>query len=418
MPRLTKPLTDTEIKNAKPKGKEYSLAHGKNLYLRLKTNGSKMWVFHYYRPHTKQRANISLGLYPEVTLSNATTQRDDFNRLLANSIDPKEHRDAEKQQLQIAHQNTLEAIAALWMETKRAKLEPDTAIDHWRSLELHIFPTLGNIPIHKIVAPKVIKTLEPINAKGSLETIKRLCGRLNEIMDYAVNSGIIQHNPLRGIRKAFAPAHKEHFPTIKPEQLPELMRALSLASIKLSTRCLIEWQLHTMTRPTESAGARWEEIDLEKACWNIPPDRMKKRRAHSVPLSPQALALLEVMRPISGHREFIFPGDRNPRTHTNSQTANMALKRMGFEGLLVAHGLRSLASTTLNEQGFDPDVIEAALAHTDKNEVRAAYNRSDYLTRRRVLMDWWSNHIQQAATGNNSLSATNILPMRKNNRAI
>ena len=131
---------------------------------------------------------------------------------------------------------------------------------------------------------------------------------------------------------------------------------------------------------------------------------MKKRRAHAIPLTPQALALLEVMKPISGHREFIFPADRNPRTHTNEQTANMALKRMGYAGKLVAHGLRSLASTALNEQGFDSDVIESALAHTDKNEVRATYNRADYLKRRRVMMQWWSDHVEKAATGNFSLA--------------
>lgn len=408
MPKIARPLTDTQIRNAKPKASEYNLAHGKGLYLRVKPNGTKMWVFNYQRPHTKQRANISLGQYPDTSLANAVTERDKCNELLAANIDPKEHRDTEKQKQQIAHQNTLAAIAELWMNTKRATLEPETAKDHWRSLELHIFPTLGKLPIHKITAPKAIKTLEPIAAKGSLETIKRLCGRLNEIMDFAVNSGIIQHNPLRGIRKAFAPATKEHYPTLKPEQLPDLMKALSVASIRLPTRCLIEWQLHTMTRPSEAAAARWDEIDFKKALWNIPAERMKKRRAHTIPLSPQALALLEVMRPISAHREFIFPSDRNPRTHTHSQTPNMALKRMGFEGLLVAHGLRALASTTLNEHGFDPDVIEAALAHGDKNEVRAAYNRAEYLERRRVLMNWWSNHIEQAGSGNNTLAANVI----------
>lgn len=389
------------------------MAHGKNLYLRVRPTGSKIWVFHYYRPYTKKRNNISLGSYPEVTLAKAVEERDRCNSLLAANTDPEEHRATERQKQQIAHQNTLRAIAALWMDTKRPTLEPDTAKDHWRSLELHIFPALGEVPLHKINAPDTIRTLKPIAAKGSLETIKRLCGRLNEVMDFAVNSGIIHHNPLSGIRKAFAPASKEHFPTLLPEQLQELMQALSIASIKLTTRSLIEWQLHTMTRPGEAAGARWDEIDFQKELWNIPAERMKKRRPHSIPLSPQAMSLLEVMKPISGHREYIFPGDRNPRTPCNSQTANMALKRMGFEGLLVAHGLRSLASTTLNEQGFNPDVIEAALSHCDENEVRAAYNRSDYLRQRRDLMNWWSNHIQEAATGNFGIAGykSTVIPL-------
>jgi integrase len=184
------------------------------------------------------------------------------------------------------------------------------------------------------------------------------------------------------------------------------MYKLSTANIKLTTRCLIEWQLHTMVRPSEAAGATWKEINEEKKLWIIPAERMKKRREHTVPLTAQTPALLKVMRPISEHREHIFPADRNPKTHCNSETANMALKRMGFAGQLVSHGLRSLASTTLNEEGFNPDVIESALAHTDKNEVRRAYNRAQYIERRRELMKWWSEHIEKAATMSVSLAAS------------
>ena len=165
-----------------------------------------------------------------------------------------------------------------------------------------------------------------------------------------------------------------------------------------------EWQLHTMTRPIEAVTARWEDINLDKNIWVIPADRMKMKRPHTIPLTSQSLALLNVLKPISGHREFLFPEHRDPRTHANSQTANMAIKRMGFEGQLVSHGLRALASTTLNEEGFDPDVIEAALAHIDKNEVRRAYNRAEYLERRHALMCWWSEHIENASTGNISIA--------------
>jgi integrase len=164
-----------------------------------------------------------------------------------------------------------------------------------------------------------------------------------------------------------------------------------------------------MVRPSEAAGATWAEIDLDNKLWNIPAERMKKKRAHSVPLTDQTLSLLEAMRPFSGNREHIFPADRNPRSSANSQTANMAIKRMGYGGKLVAHGLRSIASTSLNEQGFDPEIIEAALAHVDQNEVRRAYNRSDYLERRRKLMDSWSDHIEQAAMGNLGIATSNVV---------
>ena len=196
---------------------------------------------------------------------------------------------------------------------------------------------------------------------------------------------------------------------LTPAELPELMQAIATASIKRTTRCLIEWQLHTMTRPSEAAGARWEEIDLETKVWTIPPERMKKRREHRIPLTEQMLALLEVMKPISGHREYVFPSDREPKKPCNSQTANMALKRMGFAGRLVSHGLRSLASTTLNEQGFERDLVEAALAHVDDNQVRSAYNRTDYLERRTPMMCWWSKHIEKASQGSLSITTTRNL---------
>jgi integrase len=217
---------------------------------------------------------------------------------------------------------------------------------------------------------------------------------------------LIHANPLSGISKAFNTPKAVNLPTLKPEQLPELMSTLNGASIKLVTRCLIEWQLHTMVRPAEAAGVRWDEISIEKAQWEIPAERMKTSKPHMIPLSHQSLILLNILKPISGHREYVFPADRNPRKPANSQTANMALKRMGFGGRLVSHGLRALASTTLNEQGFDPDVIEAALAHVDQNAIREAYNRAEYLERRKVMMCWWSSHIESAATGNLSLSGS------------
>ncbi len=192
---------------------------------------------------------------------------------------------------------------------------------------------------------------------------------------------------------------------LSPSELPELMIATANASIKRTTRALIEWQLHTMTRPAEAATTCWADIDIEKKIWTIPAERMKKRRSHIVPLTDQALAILMTVKPYSGQREYVFPADRNPRTHCNSQTANMALKRMGFANRLVSHGMRSIASTILNENGFEPELIEVALAHVDKDEVRSAYNRAEYVERRRPMMEWWSNHIQGAATGSLSVAA-------------
>lgn len=396
MARTTKPLTNTQVSQAKAKDKVYSLSDGGGLQLRIKPNGSKLWLLDYYHPHTKKRTSLSFGSYPSLSLADARKARDNAKALLAKEIDPKENREEERAKTIIAHNNSLEHVASLWMQTKRSKVSENHAEDTWRSLELHIFPNLGKTPIHKITAIKTIDTLNPIAAKGSLETIKRLCQRLNEIMTFAVNTGLIEANPLSGIKAAFGNPDKQHLPTLKPEQLPYLISALSNASIKKTTHCLIYWQLHTMVRPSEAAGTRWTEIDFENRLWNIPPERMKSKKAHTIPLTEQSLEILASMKPISGKSEFVFPSDRDLKKHTHPSTANMALKRMGFHGELVAHGLRSIASTTLNEEGFDPDLIESALAHTGKNEVRNAYNRADYLKRRKPMMDWWSNHITNA----------------------
>jgi integrase len=411
MTRTTKPLTNTEVKQAKPKDKVYTLSDGDGLQLRIKPNGTKSWLFDYRRPYTKKRTCLSFGAFPELSLAQARGKRKEARELLAKDIDPKEHREEVNRLNETALNNTLEHIATKWLEVKKAKVSADHATDTWRSLELHIFPNLGKVPIHKVTAVKAIEIINPIAAKGSLETVKRLCQRLNEIMIYAVNTGLVNSNPLAGIGKAYQSPIKQHLPTLKPEQLPTLLTTLSFASIKITTRCVIEWQLHTMVRPSEAAGARWNEIDFENNVWDIQAERMKSKKPHSVPLSTHALSLLEIMKPISSRSDYIFPSNSNIKKHTNASTANMALKRMGFENQLVAHGLRSLASTILNEEGFDPDVIEAALAHIGKNEVRNAYNRAIYLERRKPMMQWWSDHIEQAATGNISLTGRKALKL-------
>lgn len=400
----TNPLTNTEVKQAKPRDKIYKLADGDGLQLRVMPSGSKKWLLDFRDPYTKKRTSMSFGPYPEISLAEARKLRLSARELLAKGLNPKEERDTQQRLLDEHNDNTFEKIANKWFEVKKTKVSNNYAIDIWRSIEMHLFPKLGAMPINKLTAPKVIDVIRPVSAKGSLETVRRLCQRINEIMVYGVNVGIISDNPLAGINKAFQPPKKKHMPTLKPNELPELMQALNIANIKIITRCLIEWQLHTMSRPNEAAGARWEEIDFDSQTWNIPAERMKMNRAHTVPLTKQTLAILEFIKPISGHREFLFPADRNPRKHANDSTANVAIGRMGFKGRLVAHGLRALASTTLNEQGFDSDVIESCLSHVDANEVRKAYNRSEYLERRRKVMAWWSNHIEEASQGNYSVT--------------
>jgi len=406
MPKIVPPLTDSKIQSAKPREKEYRLSDGAGLYLRVRLSGTKDWIFRYKAPFSGTRKDMSFGIYPRVSLADARGKRENAHQLLAKDIDPKAHKAELTRTAAQDLSNTFAHVTGDWMRVKSTKVSPKYAEQIESSLTNHVFPHIGKRPIKDITPAEVIEFLKPIEAKGNRETIKRLCQRINEVMEFAVNTGLININPLAKISSAFLTPATKNLPTIKPEQLPKLMQDLSTASIKLVTRTLIEWQLHTMVRPSEAAMTRWDEIDLENKTWTIPAEKMKKKNNgdHVVPLTPQTIALLDFIKPISQHREFVFPADRNPREHTNAQTANMALKRMGYQNILVAHGLRSLASTTLNEQAFDSDVVESCLAHIDSNSVRRAYNRTDYLERRRKVMCWWSEHIERAATGNMSLA--------------
>jgi integrase len=412
MPRTTKPLTNTEVSQAKAKSKEYNLADGGGLALRVKSSGVKTWVFNYSKPFTKKRTNISFGIYPEVSLADARKKRRDARELLAENIDPKEHKLSIEADAKEALENTLQALSDKWHTLKATRVKETTLEKFWLSFKKHILPELGKMPVSELKPKHVLKTLEPVINQEKRETAKRLARTLNEIMTLAVASGHIEVNYLADVTKLLPTPESKKMPTIKPEELTDLMKAIAGAEISKPTRCLIEWQLHTMTRPSEAVKARWEDIDIEKKVWTIPAEQMKMKRSHTIPLSSYLMDLLNEIKSFSEKREYLFPGYHNPRTHMNAQTANMAIRRMGYGGKLVAHGLRALASTTLNEHGFNPDVIETALAHQDGNAIRAAYNRAEYLEQRRAMMDWWSEHIQSAVSNTSFQDDSNIIKFR------
>lgn len=391
MARITRPLTNNEILKAKPREKDFTLHDGDGLFLLVKTSGKKLWRFRYQRPVSGSRTNLSLGSYPALTLAAARQIRDQHLSALAQGMDPQQQQEQASEQRQIELDSIFSTVAANWFQLKSKNVTEDYAKDIWRSLDKDVFPAIGSIPVQEIKARTIVEALEPIKARGALETVRRLVQRVNEIMIYAVNTGLIDANPASGVGMAFEKPKKQNMPTLRPEELPKLMRSLVMSNLSVATRCLIEWQLLTLVRPSEASGARWAEIDLDAKLWTIPAERMKAKREHIVPLSPQALDIIEVMKPVSAHREHVFPSRNDPKQPMNSQTANAALKRIGYGGKLVAHGLRAIASTALNEHGFNADVIEAALAHTDKNEIRRAYNRSTYLEHRVDMMKWWGS---------------------------
>jgi integrase len=399
-------LTVKEVDNAKPKDKPYRLGDGGGLYLYVRKSGAKAWECRYIKPATQKPTYTGIGSYPDISLADARLKATEIRKLVADGIDPQLVKAEQKAKATTEQNSTFKAVAELWMDTKQNRIKPKTIEGNWRKLELYAFPSLGSIPITLITAPIAIAALKPVEKSGQLETVKRTAQLMNEVMTYAVNAGLIHSNPLNGIKDVFRKPKVTHMLALNPDELPELVKTVARANMAITTKCLIEWQLHTMTRPNEAAGARWDELDLDNAVWVIPAERMKMKKEHQIPLTPQTLAILEAVKPISGHRDFIFPSIRDPKKATDTESINKALGRIGFKGRTTAHGLRSLASTTLNEQGFNSDVIEAALAHTDKNTIRKAYNRTSYLEQRRPLMKWWSDHIEQASYG--SMSVTGL----------
>lgn len=405
MARTTKPLTNTEIANAKPKDKKYPLTDSGGLFLLVKPNGAKLWRFNYYKPYTKNRTEIGLGSYPDVNLARAREIREEYRSLLSQNIDPHTHRQAIEQAKQTEIYNTFENVAWAWYEWRqiRANFSQGYARDVKSLIERILLPAFGKYPITQISAPMALKAFKPLQEKGTLETLKRAIQKMNEIMTFALHREIIQHNPLVNISKEFDSPTVEHFKTIKPEDLSEFLFTLNTAQIQLQTRYLILWQLLTMTRPNEAATAKYEDIDEKEKIWTIYINKGIKQddkgREHKITLSRQALALLREIKKFSGGKVYLFPSHKNPQTHTNTQTANAAIKRMGYKGKLVAHGLRSIASTYLNEKGYNPELIEVALSHINQDRIRMAYNRADYIKQRFEILQAWADFIDECSQG-------------------
>lgn len=397
MARRTPPLTDTEIKRAKPKEKEYSLSDGNGLALRIKSNGSKLWIFNYYRPFKQGRTNLGLGMYPIVTLSEARVQRDNCLKLLAQNIDPKAHRENLERKQLMDIQSSFEKVAELWKDKKSYEVEAKTLNKYWRNLELHLFPLLGGYPIKDITPSLVIPILQKIEENGSSDMIYRLCGHINEILNLAVIRGLIEFNKCLKINSAFRKARQKNNPRVSSQEIPDLVKSILNSHIENKTKLLILFQLLTMVRPSEASNAKWSEFDFDKKEWTIPAERMKSRFPHKVPLSSQVIRLLEKLKLITGHYEYLFTHRSNPKKTMSSSTVNMALKRMGYQKKQTAHGFRGLARTFLAEQGIQHEHAEACLAHKTGSNVSLAYNHADYLEQRKEIMQMWGEHIEKCS---------------------
>jgi len=396
-------LTDKAIKNAKPREKAYKLFDGMGLYLEVTPVESKLWRLKYYYLGKEKR--ISLGSYPLVTLAEAREKRDVARKQLVKDIDPSAAKQSHRQEIVRNAANTFEAIAREWHELKKGSgWSDDHAANVLRRLEMDIFPYIGKRPISGLGAPEILDTLRKIEARGALDIAARVRSLCGQIFRYGIQTGRNTNNPVPDLAGALKTQKAGHFAALDSKEIPELLHAIERNDQRLfgGTRRAILFNLLTFVRPGELRGARWEEFDFKEKLWTIPAERMKMRRVHIVPLSKQAIALLEEQRKEYQHIKtpWVFPSPIRPREPMSDGAVLMAIKRMGFKGRMTAHGFRALARTTIREKlDYDPDVIEAQLAHKAAGPLGEAYNRAQHLTKRKKMMQEWATYIESIAHG-------------------
>jgi integrase len=397
-------LTDAKIKNAQPVDKPYRLYDSGGMYLEIAPSGGRWWRLKYRIGGKEKR--ISLGVYPTVSLKEARFARDKAKDQLREGLDPGASRRG----------NTFEELAKEWIDKQSAKWIPSHSERILGRLKRDVFPWMGSKPIASVTAPEVLAVLERVEKRGAGETTRRLFQYTSSIMRYAVSRGTIKADPTTALRGALATPSVRNLPSIRePKALGALLRALDGYEGGFVTRCALRLAPLLFLRPGELRTLQWADVNFEAKEIRIPAPRMKLRREHIVPLSDQALEILEELRPLTGtgkNKKYLFPSVRTAERPMSENTVNMALRALGFDkSQMVGHGFRSIASTLLNESHkFHPDAIERQLAHVERSKVRAAYNHAEHLPERRSMIQWWADEIDKLkagaspATGNSSVN--------------
>ena len=391
------PLTAIAIRNAKPGAKPVRLYDSGGLYLEIAPTGSRWWRFAYR--FGGKRKLISLGVFQDIPLTVARERRDAVRKLLADGKDPSAKRQADKREVTDRATNSFEAVAREWYKRQVHLWVPTHAADVLRRLEINMFPEIGATPIAGLTAPALLSALRKIEHRGAHDLAHRVLQVSGQIFRYGIATGRCERDLSTDLRGALAPHKGKHQAAITPEELPGLLRAIDgYAELgdRLTSQALRLLAL-TFVRTGELIGAQWEEFDLASAVWIIPAERMKMKTEHVVPLSRQAVEILQELR-IDGGGRFVFPG-RNPDKPISNNTMLFALYRMGYKGKMTGHGFRSVASTMLNEAGFRADVIERQLAHGERNAIRGAYNRAEYLSERKAMMQKWADMLDALVQG-------------------
>lgn len=380
---------------AKPRSTTYRLSDSQGLYVEVAPSGSRYWRLKYRFAGKEKR--LALGVYPTVSLAKARDDAREARRLLSDGIDPSERKKERAREARQAATNAFEIVAREWHNVMRPKWTPRHSEDVIESLEKDIFPALGRRPIAELKAPEILEAIRKIEKRGAIDIAQRVRQRCSAVFAYAIGSGVAESNPVAAMKGVFATRRKEPRKMLPADQLPTFLRQLQSYNGDKTIQLALRLIILTMVRTVELRAARWEEFDFKRNVWLVPADRMKMRAPHLVPLSRQALALLAELKPITGSYELLLPGRSDRQKPISENTLLYALYRMGYHQRATTHGFRALASTILNESGvWRPDAIERQLAHKERNAVRAAYHRTEYLEERTRLMQWWGDFLDAA----------------------
>lgn len=397
-------LTDIKVRTAKPTDKQYKLTDGSGMHLLVHPNGSKYWRLQ-YRFDGKQKM-LALGVYPDVSLADARTRRDDARNLLANNIDPGDKKKSDKIEQEEAR--TFEQLAVEWHATNK-KWSEEHSRRVLKSLEDNLFPAIGKRNIADLKTRDLLAPIKAVELSGRLEVASRLQQRTTAIMRYAVQSGLLDYNPAQEMVGAVASSNRQHRPALQLKRIPELLRRIDSYTGRPLTRLAVELTLLVFIRSSELRFARWSEIDFETSMWTIPAEReaidgvkhsqrgSKMRTPHLVPLSHQALAILKDVYKLSGDRDFVFIGDHDHRKPMSENTVNKALRVMSYDTKVevCGHGFRTMACSSLIESGlWSRDAVERQMSHMERNSVRAAYiHKAEHLDERRLMLQWWADFL-------------------------
>lgn len=396
-------LTDTAIRNAKPRQKPYKMGDSQGMYLEVAPSGGKVFRLKYRFGGIEKR--LTIGAYPTFTLQSAREATIKAKRQLSEGLDPSAEKQRDKSSRIEAAGNSFEAVASEWYENqmKSGAWVESTSVNIKRRIEDYLVPFIGKLPVSDIRAPDILKAVKKVEGRGSLNEASRTLQACGRIMRYAVANGLAEYDPCPALRGALTPHQQKHMAAITdPKAVGEMLRAFDSFSGSYSVQIALNLSPMLFVRPVELRGMRWAEVDLNEALWSIPATRMKMREPHIVPLASQAVALLTELRKLTGHLEFVFPNGRDPNRMMSEAAINAALRRLGYDTKSehTGHGFRAMARTILHEQlNYPPEVIEAQLAHKPAGALGAAYNRTKFISQRIKMMQQWADYLDSLKQG-------------------